>query len=230
MCLYSKLEHIEKVITRCENHKKTREFEKPTDVISEMNSCNNDNNLDSSHLIRCGHLQSIYEINPVYSHRSVVVPLDRPSVDKDSTTLFYKFMCFSSCVGGSKMPFSLVLTLESNGQIIGRDSIEVKVCASPLRDRTLDEKKIIKKLTPLTTTPTTVKTNKKRKINDINLQELKEEPLMKQKKLECSQTLLIKENVNENENGKKDSKLSILARTSSEQDDTVYNLKVTFSF
>ena len=53
----------------------------------------------------------------------------------------FAFMCFSSCqLGPSRRPIEVIFTLESDGQILGRRVVEIRVCACPGRERKLDEK------------------------------------------------------------------------------------------
>jgi len=58
------------------------------------------------------------------------------------TTYTYQFTCFSSCAGGlNRRPFQVVFTLEDGfGQVLGRQMMEVKICACPGRDRHTEEK------------------------------------------------------------------------------------------
>uniref|UniRef100_A0A8C4RD55 Cellular tumor antigen p53 n=1 Tax=Eptatretus burgeri TaxID=7764 RepID=A0A8C4RD55_EPTBU len=63
------------------------------------------------------------------------------SVGCEYTPLMCSFMCNTSCNGGmNRRPILLVLTLEtSNWEVIARRCIEVRICASPGRDRAIDE-------------------------------------------------------------------------------------------
>ena len=57
-------------------------------------------------------------------------------------TVFYRFMCFTSCVGSiARRPVNLVFTLESSvdSLVVGRRTIELRTCACPGRDRRSDE-------------------------------------------------------------------------------------------
>ncbi|KAI5706053.1 hypothetical protein M8J75_004407 [Diaphorina citri] len=60
----------------------------------------------------------------------------------DTVTLMYSFVCKTSCLGGmDRRPILLLLTLENqHGQILGRRSLSVKVCACPKRDKEKEER------------------------------------------------------------------------------------------
>jgi len=53
----------------------------------------------------------------------------------------YRFMCFSSCVGNlGRRQIQAIFTFESTeGVILGRRTIELRICACPGRDRRNDE-------------------------------------------------------------------------------------------
>ncbi|RNA06799.1 tumor 63 isoform X7 [Brachionus plicatilis] len=129
--VFSKYEHIEQIVTRCENHKKSKEFDSDVDLL-EPALC---------HFIRCRHSQAVYEEEVITRRQSVTVPFEKPQTGSAYSTILYQFMCYSSCVGGSQKQLRIVLTLEYNGEILGRSSFEIKICACPGRDRATDENK-----------------------------------------------------------------------------------------
>jgi hypothetical protein len=67
---YSKYEHIHERITRCENHKKNRDFENEASI--ELNEH------IISHFIRSRHPRAYYEVNNQTLRESVVIPYERP--------------------------------------------------------------------------------------------------------------------------------------------------------
>jgi len=71
-------------------------------------------------------------------------------------TNLFQFMCFSSCVGGlGRRPVQVVFTLERDGQVLGRQSVELRICACPGRDRRSDEEALLARRDRAQTTKTT---------------------------------------------------------------------------
>jgi hypothetical protein len=65
---------------------------------------------------------------------SVVVPFE-PNEHGEAVHMF-AFMCFSSCVGSlNRKPCHIIFSLELGGQVIGRQTIDIRVCACPGRDK-----------------------------------------------------------------------------------------------
>ena len=125
--IYVKAEHVQERVKRCPNHATSPEF--------------NEGHPAPKHLVRCEHKLAHYEVNPATMRQSVVFPHEQPQAGATWVTNLFQFMCFSSCVGGlNRRPFMLVFTLEHKDQVLGRQAVEVRVCACPGRDKAQEEK------------------------------------------------------------------------------------------
>ncbi|CAD5118584.1 DgyrCDS7272 [Dimorphilus gyrociliatus] len=138
--IYTKPEHIREVVKRCPNH-----------------SSKEDKTMTApEHLVRCEHKTAEYFTDEYTLRQSVTFPQEQPQPGAEWVTNIFRFMCFSSCVGGlNRRPIELVFTLEDrHGNVLGRQAVEVRICACPGRDRKADEKHHVQNLKTRIASPT----------------------------------------------------------------------------
>ncbi|EEB09872.1 Cellular tumor antigen p53, putative [Pediculus humanus corporis] len=93
------------------------------------------------HVIRSDNPGVYYEENQESERCSVVVPLGELQPGTGTVTVTYKFMCKTTCVTGMmRRPITVLFTLERpNGEVVGRQKLNVKICSCPKRDMQKDE-------------------------------------------------------------------------------------------
>lgn len=93
-----------------------------------------------AHLVRCEHKLANYVEDHYTTRQSVIIPHEQPQAGAEWVTNLYQFMCFSSCVGGlNRRPIQVIFTLEHENVVLGRQAVEVRICACPGRDRRAEE-------------------------------------------------------------------------------------------
>ena len=95
------------------------------------------------HLIRFHSPDAIYCEDLESGIMSVITPLGKMKEGASLIPLLLKFMCLGSDVGGiNRRPLQMIFTLEEeNRNVIGRQTVDVKVCCCPKRDKTKDEER-----------------------------------------------------------------------------------------
>ena len=96
------------------------------------------------HLIRVANEFTIYDEDPITKRLSVMIPVKQPHMGSTSFSAPLKFMCLGSDTGGiNRKPVKLIFTLEhGQGNVIGRQSVEVRICSCPKRDKKQEEEKV----------------------------------------------------------------------------------------
>ena len=103
-------------------------------------------------MIRVDHDRAVYQIDQSSQRLSVIVPVERPQPGGETFDFSLRFMCLGSDVGGiNRRPLKVIFTLEDhnslNGEVIvlGRYTVDVRICSCPKRDKQAEEKKFVGK-------------------------------------------------------------------------------------
>jgi len=134
--IFAVADSMEKPVIRCPHH--ANENDATNKDLSEM-----DRFRMRLHLIRVGHGDAQYVEDTDSERLSVIFPVDSPSPGTNEVPVPIKFMCLGSDVGGiNRRPVKVIFTLESgDGQVHGRQTVEVRICSCPKRDMAQEEKK-----------------------------------------------------------------------------------------
>lgn len=167
---------------RCPKHLQAAEDESRSDLTTWQDSGRDATAAASlKHLMICENKQSSYYCCQAAKQLSVVSPFFPPAGDLGQSEYvgeIYTFKCFSSCYK-NKGPLQVVFSLEVDGQVVGRQTIDVHICASPGRDRRKQEKEqsgLGKQVdSPDSTMPTTPPAAESRKRQKISQQKEEDE-------------------------------------------------------
>jgi len=138
--IYMQPEHMCEAVVRCPVHAAS-----PLDLDTPQQP---QSTRPTNHLIRADHPHAEYvDSDPQYARQSVSVPFEAPAVGTQWSTVLYRYMCNSSCAGGmNRRPIQTVFTLETpTGEVIGRQVVEVRICACPGRDSKVEERNVLNK-------------------------------------------------------------------------------------
>jgi len=138
--IYMQPEHMCEAVVRCPVHAAS-----PLDLETPQQP---QSTRPTNHLIRADHPHAEYvDADPQYGRQSVSVPFEAPAVGTQWSTVLYRYMCNSSCAGGmNRRPIQTVFTLETpSGEVIGRQVVEVRICACPGRDSKVEERNVLNK-------------------------------------------------------------------------------------
>ena len=131
--IYAQAGFYRSPVKRCPNHASP---EDPTNRDPIWND-------KRDHLIRVANEFTIYDEDQVTKRLSVMIPVKQPSPGSTSFSAPIKFMCLGSDTGGiNRKPVKLIFTLElGQGNVIGRQSVEVRICSCPKRDKKQEEER-----------------------------------------------------------------------------------------
>ena len=131
--IYAQAGFYRSPVKRCPNHASP---EDPTNRDPIWND-------KRDHLIRVANEFTIYDEDQVTKRLSVMIPVKQPSPGSTSFSAPIKFMCLGSDTGGiNRKPVKLIFTLElGQGNVIGRQSVEVQICSCPKRDKKQEEER-----------------------------------------------------------------------------------------
>jgi len=98
------------------------------------------------HLVRSSETSVQYFENQTSGRLSLTTAVKDQAPGCDYFTIFYQFMCLGSCLGGlARRQLQMIFTLETHeGEVLGRQVMEVRICSCPIRDMKQEEQKFSK--------------------------------------------------------------------------------------
>ena len=100
----------------------------------------------ASHILRLTAGEPLVDVKYLHftdtgKHAVLVTPLPPPAPGTTTVPITIRFTDLSSCPGGiNRREVAVVFTLETEGRVVGRKVLPVRVCTCPKRDRQHDEK------------------------------------------------------------------------------------------
>ncbi|KXJ10396.1 Tumor protein p73 [Exaiptasia diaphana] len=96
-----------------------------------------ENEVDKVSFMRCHNPSAVYEITPE-GHISIVFPVGY-FINEDSLLSGkienFEFKCANNCISNKqKTPLAFVFTIEKDYAVLGRQTLNINICASPGRD------------------------------------------------------------------------------------------------
>lgn len=132
MIVYTSANDLAEPVKKCPNHREQSGVEYP------------------EHILRCAMSQSPHYVGTEFGKffkdkLAILIPMGAIASNEPLKLLF---TCQNSCSGGiNRKATSIVFTLENEfGQILGRKTMNFKVCSCPKRDKDKDEESISKSL------------------------------------------------------------------------------------
>ncbi|XP_055590543.1 cellular tumor antigen p53 isoform X2 [Uranotaenia lowii] len=135
MMVCSAPEDLHYPVFRCENHRCSDNSSPPiTDAIK-------------THVMRCFNPTTQYvgnEKGVAFQERlAVIVPVGMTKTENASLNISLQFVCQNSCRIINRRQTAIIFTLEdAAGQILGRRSLNLKVCSCPKRDKQKEEESL----------------------------------------------------------------------------------------
>uniref|UniRef100_A0A0A9XWS0 Cellular tumor antigen p53 n=2 Tax=Lygus hesperus TaxID=30085 RepID=A0A0A9XWS0_LYGHE len=132
--VYSSADHIFSPVNRCAVH--AIEEDPLSKSHSDKDTCLCPFYEFAGHVVRCKSTEAMYCYDPKSERHSVLCPV------RTTADLLYSFRCKNSCPKGMhRRTTKLVFTLENGmGKMLGRRSLDVKICSCPRRDKEKMEK------------------------------------------------------------------------------------------
>ncbi|XP_072382329.1 cellular tumor antigen p53 isoform X1 [Diabrotica undecimpunctata] len=130
--MYSSPQYAQECVSRCVNHEYAEATTSPN-IMAHIRP----------HIIRCQNQSAFYIGDKTNNERlSIIIPLSFPQMGTNSIREMFEFTCKNSCPvpGMNRRSIEVIFTLEdSESQIYGRKTLNVRICSCPKRDKEKEE-------------------------------------------------------------------------------------------